>query len=422
MLSIKFIIDNPDKVRVGLQNRNFDLKIFNKLMTILSKRGVAMHNAQKKRAELSKFSKEIGKFKNDPAQMNAMKEHALILKQEVQKLEKQSENYEKSANKIIETIPNLPLETIPVGKSDNDNQVIRTHDNLGRGLVANIKPHYEIGKTLDLFEFERAVKLSGSRFVIFKGMAAKLARALQNFMIDLHTKNGYLEFAVPVLVKPEILFGTGQLPKFKEDLFYLKDTNMYLIPTAEVPLTNLYNNEIIDLSNPIRLTGFTECFRSEAGSGGKDMKGIIRNHQFKKVELVKITSEKDWKVEFDQMLEQAKSVLEELELPYRELQLCTGDLGFSARTTIDLEVWLPSELKYREISSVSYMGDFQARRAMIRYRDENGNIQFAHTMNGSGLAIDRLIAALLENYQNPDGTISIPKKLIPYMGCEKITN
>lgn len=264
------------------------------------------------------------------------------------------------------------------------------------------------------------MKLSGSRFVVFKGAGSKLARALQNFMLDLHTANGYKEYSVPVLVKPEILFGTGQLPKFKDDLFFMEQTNMYLIPTAEVPLTNLYNNEIIDLSQPVRLTGFTECFRSEAGSGGKDMKGIVRSHQFKKVELVKITSEKDWKFEFKQMLEQAKLVLEELELPYRELQLCTGDLGFSSRTTVDLEVWLPSELKYREISSVSYMGDFQARRAMIRYRDDNNEVKFAHTMNGSGLAIDRLIAAILENYQNADGTVSIPKKLIPYFGSDKI--
>ncbi|MCE6114939.1 serine--tRNA ligase [Mycoplasmopsis agalactiae] len=420
MLSIKIINDNRDYVRKALENRNFDVSVFDTLLSYLDKRGAAMHDAQIKRSELSKLSKQIGSFKDDKAKMNELKLQASNLKKDVVELEKNADEFDQKAYEIIISIPNISLDSVPVGKDENDNQVINTHDNLGRKLVSNVLPHYEIGNKLEIFDFERAVKLSGSRFVIFKGAGAKLARALQNFMLDLHTANGYKEYSVPVLVKPEMLFGTGQLPKFKDDLFFMEQTNMYLIPTTEVPLTNLYNNEIIDLSQPVRLTGFTECFRSEAGSGGKDMKGIIRNHQFKKVELVKITSEKDWEFEFKQMLEQAKLVLEELELPYRELQLCTGDLGFSSRTTVDLEVWLPSELKYREISSVSYMGDFQARRAMIRYRDDNNEVKFAHTMNGSGLAIDRLIAAILENYQNADGTVSIPKKLIPYFGSDKI--
>ncbi|AEI89771.1 serine--tRNA ligase [Mycoplasmopsis bovis] len=422
MLSIKFINDNRDYVRKALENRNFDLSVFDTLLSHIDKRGAAMYEAQQKRAELSKLSKQIGAFKNEKQKMQELKDKASQLKKEVVDLEKVADDFDKNAYEILIRVPNISLDSVPVGKDENDNHVIQTHDNLGRKLVSNVLPHYEIGKKLDIFDFERAVKLSGSRFVIFKKDGAKLARALQNFMIDLHTANGYDEYAVPVLVKPEILFGTGQLPKFKDDLFYMEQTNMYLIPTAEVPLTNLYNDEIINLEKPIRLTGFTECFRSESGSGGKDMRGIIRNHQFKKVELVKITSEKDWETEYNQMLEQAKLVLEELELPYRELKLCTGDLGFSSRTTVDLEVWLPSELKYREISSVSYMGDFQARRAMIRYRDENNEVQFAHTMNGSGLAIDRLIAAILENYQNSDGTVSIPKKLIPYFGNDKISN
>ncbi|VDR41811.1 seryl-tRNA synthetase [Mycoplasmopsis caviae] len=319
-------------------------------------------------------------------------------------------------------IPNISLDDVPLGKDEKQNKVLKNHDNLGRGLVSGVLPHYTIASNLNIIDLERAVKMSGSRYVIYKGLGARLARALMNFMLDLHVKNGYEEYSVPFIVKPEILFGTGQLPKFKEDLFALEDTKNYLIPTAEVPLTNYYNNEIIDLSKPIRMTAFTECFRSEAGSSGKDTKGIIRNHQFKKVELVKIVSEKDWEAEFNQMLEQAKLVLDELELPYRELLLCTGDLGFASRKTIDIEVWLPSEIKYREISSVSYMGDFQARRAMIRYKNEDGENVYAHTMNGSGLAIDRLIAAILENYQNKDGSITIPKKLVPYMGgISKIT-
>ncbi|WP_338822981.1 serine--tRNA ligase [Mycoplasmopsis felifaucium] len=420
MLNLKYILDNPEKVREGLKNRNFDLAHFEQLLKNATKRGKIMFEAQQKRAILSSLSKQFPSLKNDKEAFNKLKAECDVLKKEVVALENNASETEALVNELLIRIPNLPMDFVPRGNDDRDNVVIATHDNLGRGLVSGVLPHYEAANNLNILDLERAVKLSGSRFVVYKGAGAKLTRALQNFMLDLHTANGYMEYAVPVLVKPEILFGTGQLPKFKEDLFYLESNNMYLIPTAEVPLTNLYNNEIVDLENPIRLTSFTECFRSEAGSGGKDMKGIIRNHQFKKVELVKITSEKDWEAEFDQMLDQAKKVLEELELPYRELRLCTGDLGFSSRTTVDLEVWLPSELKYREISSVSYMGDFQARRAMIRYRDENNQIQYAHTMNGSGLAIDRLVAAILENYQNKDGSISVPTKLIPYMGTDLI--
>ncbi|VEU75637.1 seryl-tRNA synthetase [Mycoplasmopsis maculosa] len=420
MLNLKLVLEKTEEIRKALKNKKADLSLFDNLVEVANTRGKVMYEAQQKRAELSNFSKLFAQNKNDKDKLSELKKQADVIKKQALELESKASEIEQKVSQLLFQIPNIPLESVPLGNDDNDNVVIATHDNLGRGLISNVLPHYEVAKNLNILDLERAVKLSGSRFVVYKGMGAKLARALMNFMLDLHEKNNYEEYAVPVLVKPEILFGTGQLPKFKDDLFELPKESLYLIPTAEVPLTNLYNNEIIDLKTPIRLTGFTECFRSEAGSGGKDMKGIIRNHQFKKVELVKITNEKDWKKELDQMLDQAKLVLEELELPYRELQLCTGDLGFSSRTTVDLEVWLPSEIKYREISSVSYMGDFQARRAMIRYRDEQDNVQYAHTMNGSGLAIDRLIAALLENYQNPDGTVSIPKKLQPYMGIDKI--
>lgn len=420
MLNIKDVLDKTDELRKALEKRNIDLKTFDKLVQEAKKRGKIMFDAQKKRSELSNLSKQFAINKNDKEKLNKLKTKAADLKKSVSLLEKKAKKIDDKVHELLITIPNIPLSTVPKGKDENENIVSKTHSDLGRGLISGVLPHYEIAKELDILDLERAAKLSGSRFVIYKNEGAKLTRALQNFMLDLHTKNGYEEYAVPVLVKPEILFGTGQLPKFKEDLFAMEGEKLFLIPTAEVPLTNLYNNEIIDLSKPVRLTGFTECFRSEAGSGGKDMKGIIRNHQFKKVELVKITSKEDSEKEFNQMLEQAKLVLEELELPYRELMLCTGDLGFSARSTVDLEVWLPSEIKYREISSVSYMGDFQARRAMIRYRDAKGEVQYAHTMNGSALAIDRLVAAILENYQNKDGTITIPKKLVPYMGIEKI--
>ncbi|TQC51552.1 serine--tRNA ligase [Mycoplasmopsis mucosicanis] len=420
MLNIKYIQENKDKVRSSLMKRNFDISIYDNLVELLAKRGKFMHDAQSKKAELAKFSKSFAEFKNNKNKLDELKVQAALIKKEQLNFEQKSREIEQQCDELLATIPNITLDEVPTGESDKQNVILATHDKLGRGLVARTLPHYEVAKNLDIIDIERGVKLSGSRFVIYKGLGAKLARAIQNFLLDLHTQNDYLEVSTPVIAKPNILFGTGQLPKFKEDLFSVDGSDWYLIPTAEVTLTNLYNNEIIDLSKPKRFTGFTECFRSEAGSGGKDTKGIIRLHQFKKVELVKITSQKDAISEFEQMLDQAKKVLELLELPYREVLLCTGDTGFSSRKTIDLEVWLPSEIQFREISSVSYMGDFQARRAMIRYKDENGENQYAHTMNGSGLAIDRLIAAILENYQNKDGSISVPTKLIPYIGCELI--
>ncbi|MCR8966238.1 serine--tRNA ligase [Mycoplasma zalophidermidis] len=420
MLNIKYIQENKMKVREALQKRNFNIEIYDELIVLLDKRGKLMHQSQSKKAELSKFSKEFAEAKNDKNKLDELRKEAAKIKAEQNKLEAKANEIDQKTNELLWTIPNICLDEVPFGETDKQNIVLATHDKLGRGLVAKAKPHYEIAKDLDIIDFERGVKLSGTRFVVYKGLGARLTRAIQNFLLDLHTSDGYTEFSTPVITKPNILFGTGQLPKFKEDLFSVDGNDWYLIPTAEVTLTNLLNNEIVDLSVPHRYTAFTECFRSEAGSGGKDTKGIIRLHQFKKVELVKITNGKDAIAEFDQMLLQAKKVLELLELPYRELLLCTGDTGFSSRKTIDLEVWLPSEIQFREISSVSYMGEFQARRAMIRYKDENGTNQYAHTMNGSGLAIDRLVASILENYQNADGTITVPKKLVPYMGTEII--
>ncbi|ENY69407.1 seryl-tRNA synthetase [Mycoplasmopsis bovigenitalium] len=420
MLNIKYIQENKQKVRDLLEKRNFNVEIYDELLSLLEKRGKCMFDAQSKKAELSKFGKQFVEFKDDKNKLNELKLQASKLKEEQAQLEEIAKKLEQKTEEILHIIPNIALDDVPVGDSDKQNIVIATHDKLGRGLVSGVKAHHEIARDLNLVDFDRGVKLSGTRFVVYSGLGARLTRAIQNFLLDLHTENGYIEYSTPVITKPEILFGTGQLPKFKEDLFSVDSNGWYLIPTAEVTLTNLLNNEIVDLTKPQCYTAFTECFRSEAGSSGKDTKGIIRLHQFKKVELVKITNEKDALIEFEKMLIQAKKTLELLEIPFREVQLCTGDTGFSSRKTIDLEVWLPSEIKFREISSVSYMGDFQARRAMIRYRDEHGNTQYAHTMNGSGVAIDRLVAAILENYQNPDGTISVPKALIPYMGCSII--
>ncbi|WBP84013.1 serine--tRNA ligase [Mycoplasmopsis edwardii] len=416
MLDIKYILKNSDSVKKSLNSRGFDTKIFDELVEKAQDRGRLMFEAQNKKSELTKLSKLFGQFKNDQAKIQEIKAQIEVIKKEEQELNKSAEDLNNVINEYLLSIPNLPLETVPVGKDENDNVVLETKDKIGRGLVKGVLPHYEIAKKLDIIDIERAVKLSGSRYVIYKNAGSKLVRALINFMLDLHTSKGYSEFNTPVIVNQNILYGTGQLPKFKEDLYKIDNSEQYLIPTAEVTLTNIYNNEIVDLSEPFKATAYTECFRSEAGSSGKDTRGILRQHQFKKIELVKVVNSSTAFKEFELMVQDAKDVLEKLEIPYRSLQLCTGDMGFSARTTIDLELWLPSEERFREVSSVSYMGDFQARRAMIRFRNENNETEYAHTMNGSGLAVDRVIAALLEIYQNEDGSITVPKVLVPYMG------
>ncbi|MHA3859659.1 serine--tRNA ligase [Mycoplasma sp. Z463D] len=420
MLNLKYVLNNEEKVRKNLLNRGFDIKIYDEFVSLAKQRGQMMNQAQMKKAELGKLSKEFGSLKNQPEALKELKDQIAKIKVEENELTNQADSLNSRIEELILQIPNETLPEVPVGADEDDNVVLAEHPNLGRGLVRGVLPHYEVAKNLDIIDFERAVKLSGSRSVVYKNAGSKLVRALINFMLNLHTSKGYNEYNTPVIVKEKMLYGTGQLPKFKEDLYKIDGADEYLIPTAEVTLTNIYNNEIVDLSTPFRATGYTECFRSEAGSSGKDTRGILRQHEFKKIELVKVTNEKDAIKEFEAMLEDAKDVLEKLEIPYRELLLCTGDLGFSSRKTIDLELWLPSEERYRETSSVSYMGDFQARRAMIRYRDEDGKTQYAHTMNGSGLAVDRVIAAILEIYQNEDGSITVPKVLVPYMGMEVI--
>ncbi|WP_416322523.1 serine--tRNA ligase [Mycoplasmopsis felis] len=419
MLDIKYILNNENEVKEKLRNRGFNIDIYNEFVELAKKRGQMMFNAQNKKAELTQLSKSFQTYKNDLQKINEIKEQIKIIKEKEASLNKEADLLNQKINEILISIPNLPLNEIPVGENENENQVIFEKPNLGRGLVSNVLPHYEIAQKLDIIDFDRATKLSGSRYIIYKKQGSKLVRALINFMLDLHISKGYTEFHTPVIVKDNILFGTGQLPKFKEDLYKINDSNEYLIPTAEVTLTNYHNNEIVDLNLPFKATSYTECFRSEAGSSGKDTKGILRQHQFKKIELVKITNKEDSIKEYELMVQDAQDVLEKLEIPYRSLLLCTGDMGFSAQKTIDLELWLPSEQRYREVSSISYVGDFQARRAMIRYRNNEGKTEYAYTMNGSGLAVDRVIAAILEIYQNQDGSISIPKVLIPYMNGVK---
>ena len=322
------------------------------------------------------------------------------------------------------TIPNLPHPTTPVGRSEDENVVVRSWGTLPN-MAFEPKPHWDLAEDLDILDFERAAKITGARFCLSKGAGARLERALISFMLDLHTtEHGYTEVLPPFMVNRASMTGTGQLPKFEEDLFRLVDPEFFLIPTAEVPVTNIHRDEILKKSDlPICYTAYTPCFRREAGSYGKDTRGLIRQHQFNKVELVKFVHPDESQAELEKLTGHAEKVLQLLELPYRVMALCSGDIGFSACKTYDLEVWLPSQNTYREISSCSSFGDFQARRAGIRFReDEKSKPEFVHTLNGSGLAVGRTLVAILENYQQADGSIVIPAALRPYMGgMEKIT-
>ena len=410
MLDIKLIQKNIDFVIEKLKSRQVDEQLLKHLSKIIKERNILMTEHSKLSEQKNIISKELPKSNNKEELLKQANE----VKKAIQEIEIKIKNYQDQLDQLLPTLPNLPLDQVPIGQDETNNVVIEKHEDLGRGLVRKLKPHYEIAIEKNLIDFPRAAKLSGSRFVFFKNKGALLVRALENFMLDFHIKNGYEEILPPLLVNSNTLFGTGQLPKFSEDLFKINDEDLWLIPTAEVPLTNYYNNEIIDLSIPVKFCAYTPCFRSEAGSSGKDTKGLIRSRQFNKVEMVKITNQNDALKEFELCVQDAQKILELLEIPYQKILLCSGDLGFSSKITYDLELWLPSEQRFREVSSISYFGDFQARRAMIRYRNENNKTEYAHTINGSGLAIDRIIAAILEIYQNEDGSIDVPKVLIPF--------
>ena len=362
-------------------------------------------------------SAKIAELKKDKQDASGLLAEMKTLSDEIKNLEKEQANYERQLNEIVINLPNVPHRSVPVGKNSRQNKEVRVW---GEKKKFDFKPlaHDELGKKLGILDFDRAAKISGSRFVVYKGLGAALERALISFMLDLHTKeHGYTEVLTPVMVKPESMMGTGQLPKFEEELFKCRDDELYLIPTAEVSVTNLYRDEIIPPGSlPIKHVCYSPCFRREAGSYGKDVKGIIRQHQFNKVELVKFVEPERSYEELESLTHDAEMVLQKLNLPYRVIELCTGDLGFSSAKTYDLEVWFPSENQYREISSCSNFESFQARRAAIRYRkDKDAKTEFVHTINGSGLAVGRCFAAVLENYQKADGTIEIPEVLKRYL-------
>ncbi|VEU59572.1 serine--tRNA ligase [Mesomycoplasma neurolyticum] len=418
MLYSKYILENKQKVIEKLKTRNFDTSIVEKIFEILKNKNSIMTEVQNLENQRNRISAMIGKFVREKKDTSELKNNVLTINKTINDLNTTLNNLNVEFNSLNYLIPNLPDDSVPIGNSEDDNVILETFDQLGRKLVKAQKPHYEIGVELDILDFKRAVKMSGSRFAIFKNEGSQLVRALISFMLDNHIANDYVEITTQTLVSTNTMYGTGQLPKFHEDLFKIENYDLWLIPTAEVTLTNFHNDEILDLSKPKKYVGYTKCFRAESGSGGKDTKGLIRSHEFHKVELVKITNANDAEEEFNKTVKDAENILQKLEIPYRKILLSTGDLGFSSKKTIDLELWLPSEQRFREVSSISYFGDFQARRAKIRYKENNKN-HYAHTINGSGLAIDRVFAAILEQYQNENGTITIPKVLVPYMNNKK---
>lgn len=422
MLDISKIRTNEDHYHQRMMDRGIEKKVIKEIVGLDGNRRTTLKEVEYLRSEKNMDHRRVQQSKKDGIQTDEVVDDTKEKNKEIKKLQEQLTNIEEELNDILSTLPNIADGSVPIGDDEQDNEEIRINGERKNFKFAPL-PHYELGEKLDILDFVRGSKVSGKRFVYYKGSGARLERAVYNFMLDLHTrKHGYTEVIPPYLVKESAMFGTGQFPKFKEDVFSIENENLVLIPTAEVPLTNYYANEIIAYEKlPIYFTALSPSFRSEAGSAGRDTRGLIRMHQFHKVEMVKFTDKESSFEELEKMTHDAEEVLQLLGLPYRTIVLSTGDMGFSATKTYDIEVWFPSQDTYREISSCSNCLDFQARRAKIRYRDPKGKNEFAHTLNGSGLAVGRTVAAILENYQQVDGSILIPPILIPYMdGIEVI--
>ncbi|MGA1875857.1 MAG: serine--tRNA ligase [bacterium] len=418
MLDIKFLRDNLDLVREKLQQRGKEADI-DRFISLDQQRRDILQESEQLKHERNVFSKEMADRRKENLAAN---EDSLIRMREIssriKELDEKLRDIQTALESIVYTIPNLPHESVPIGTDERDNVTNRSWGKI-REFSFTPKPHWDIGEYLGILDFSRSAKISGARFSLSKGKGAFLERALINFMLDLHTmKHGYKEVLPPFMVNSESMFATGQLPKFEEDLFKVSQDELYLIPTAEVPVTNIHREEILEEESlPIKYVAYTPCFRREAGSYGKDTRGLIRQHQFNKVELVWFSDPDHSYDNLEILLHDAEEVLQILNLPYRVVSLCTGDLGFSAAKTYDLEVWLPSQMTYREISSCTNFEDFQARRGSIRYRTrERRKTQFVHTLNGSGLAVGRTVVAILENYQQEDGSVVIPEALREYLG------
>jgi seryl-tRNA synthetase len=433
MLDLGFVRSNLELVEAKLRARGADpAALLGDFRSLDQSRREAITTSERLKARRNELSQQVGAMKKAGQDATAVMEETRALKDQLDELDKAAAAFDEQMRQSLSRIPNLTRDEVPTGTSEADNKTVKSWGEI-RSFEFTPRPHWEIGEALGILDQERAAKLSGARFAVYFGAGARLERALISFMLDLHTrKHGYTEVLPPFMVNSKSLFGTGQLPKFADDLFRcsdadveaatrgeFKDNDHWLIPTAEVPVTNLYRDEILEEARlPISFTAYTPCFRAEAGAAGKDTRGIIRQHQFQKVELVKFTRPEESEAQHEQLTRDAEEVLEALNLPYRRVLLCTGDTGFSSAKTYDLEVWLPGQQLYREISSCSNFGDFQARRANIRYRPAGAKAkpEFVHTLNGSGLAVGRTWLAILENYQQADGTVLIPEVLQPYMG------
>ncbi len=408
--------------KTGLKNRGATLDTLEKIMQLASKRREVMTQAETEKAKQNKLSAEVGQLKREGKDASGVLSEVDTLKGRVKELETNAAQVDADVQALLLTIPNKPHSSVPVGFSEKENKIVKT---VGEPTKLNFKAleHFELGEKLNIIDFDRAGKTTGARFSFLKGAAAQLERALIQFMMDLHsTQHGYTEMIPPFIVNSNSLTGTGQFPKFKEDVFHLENTDYYLIPTAEVPVTNYFNGETLNEADlPKSFCAYSPCFRSEAGSYGKDTKGLIRQHQFNKVELMTFCHPDQSYEVHEQLTSHAEKVLTELQLPYRKMLLCTGDMGFGSAKTYDLEVWLPGQNAYREISSCSNFEDFQARRANIRFKPKDGGKpQFVHTLNGSGLAVGRTLVAILENFQKADGSVEIPQALRNYMGGKSI--
>ncbi len=424
MLDVKVLRANFDEVKKKLENRGEKIADLDRFGELDQKRREVIAHAEQLKSRRNTVSQEVAKLKREKQDADPLIKEMKEVSEEVKQLDEQLREVEGKLEGILLTIPNIPHESTPIGLTEDDNVCVRTWGE-APNFAFDAKAHWDIATNLNMLDFERASKVTGSRFVFYKGKGARLERALINFMMDLHQdEHGYEEVLPPYLVNRTSMTGTGQLPKFEEDAFKIREEDYFLVPTAEVPVTNMHRDEIIDGEQlPITYTAYSSCFRSEAGSAGRDTRGLIRQHQFNKVELVRFVKPEESYEQLELLTGHAEKVLQLLKLPYRVMSMCTGDLGFTAAKKYDIEVWIPNSDTYREISSCSNFEDFQARRANIRFRREaKGKTEFVHTLNGSGLAIGRTVAAILENYQQEDGSVVVPEVLVPYMGGVSILN
>lgn len=419
MLDIKKIVNSTTTVKKALDKRNqdFPLKDIKKLN---DKRLEIIKKVEGYKAEKNTVSKQIPILKKKNQDVSSIFKDMQELNVKIESLDSNLNSIDQQIKDLLLSIPNTPHKSVPKGDSDSDNAVKRTFMEPTKFDFTPLA-HWDIGSSLSIFDVERASKISGSRFMVYKGLGAKLERSLINFLLDTHIKNGYCEVITPFIVNSHSMIGTGQLPKFSEDMYKVENSDFYLIPTAEVPVTNLHRNEFLKLDElPISYCCYSACFRAEAGSAGRDTRGLIRQHQFNKVELVKFSHPDESYKQLEKLTRDAERILKLLKLPYRVVTLCGGDLGFSSAKTYDIEVWMPSYNRYVEISSCSNFEDYQARRSNIKFKDSDGSNTLIHTLNGSGVAVGRLTASILENYQNADGSVTVPKALKKYMGCDLI--